>query len=186
MTTIRPIFGFGRVRVSRVVYHRDLMSAATPLPLAVMCDISVGPVYGLSLMARRSLHEEQLSAIGGLIRGKIAHPFDLLKSEFHWIWAQEGERSKAFNEVIKRHSASLRFQPSTIKKAQVPSVLQFQSANLVDLSVWARDQLRTTTESAYWSLMDQQLNDVAQPSSGIPNLRRGALYNTDPPALAAA
>jgi hypothetical protein len=172
--------------MSRVVYYRDLTNAAaSPLPLGVMCDITVGDVYGLSLMARRRLPEEELESVGSLMRSGLAQPFEMLKTEFHWTWDQVDRRREAFAEVVRRHSASLKFTPLRETKVNVPTVLRLRPECIDDLSAWARDELSGKRNAEYWSLFGEQ----PQPTMPGPeaNLKkRGAVIFTNPPTLAAA
>lgn len=180
-TTIRHILGPARFRISRIVYHCDLADAtSTAVPLGVMCDIAAGEVYGLTLVARRTLPDETLTSVGGLIRAPLSRPFDLLRKEFDLIWAARDDRAAAFAAVVKRHSASLRFSPLRMKQLQIPQILRCHPENIDDLRIWARDEMYAIRNHEFWSL----LGEGSEPAQ-IPNLRRGSLIQTSPEKIAA-
>ncbi len=174
MTTIRPIFTAGRLRVSKIVYFRDLTdSVVKPIPLGVMCDVAVGEVYGLSLMARRSLPKELLDRVGEMMRAPLAHPFELLRKEFNLIWDESDKRPQAFGDVVKRYSASLRFMPLQIKNLSVPTNLRANSENLNGLTGWARDEMCGARNHEFWALIGEADDSEAT------DVRRGVLVQTN-------
>jgi hypothetical protein len=185
MTTIRTLFTRGRVRVSRVVYIRDVSDPTdSGIPLGVMCDISAGDVYGLSLVARRNVPDDELISVGDFVREQISKPYDTLRLEYDWIWEQKDRRPQAFKEVMARHSASLRFLPFTESLIIVPHILKVQPENIDNLGVWARDELCARRNKEYWELMSPPAPVVIRPNFHL--AKRGAVVKTEPPMRMAA
>lgn len=97
----------GQLHLSRITYNCDLrQGTGDVLPLGVIAEIALGPVRALGLIARTELDDDESQQIGSLWRGRLTRPFELLKVEFDWAWANAGA-GKALGALANRHSESL-------------------------------------------------------------------------------
>ena len=100
------------VFLSRVVFLVDARwNSGRVIPLGVLGELSFGhDTWVLGLIARKQLSGDEISCLGPLICEKLANPFQFLKSEFDWAWAQN-QRGKAIELLLERNTGALRFQP---------------------------------------------------------------------------
>lgn len=152
MTTHRPIFGPGRLRVSKIVYNCDVSrEGALVIPLGAIADIRAGHWYGLALQARSEVLQEELSCVGKLARPLVGHPFSSLKLEFERIFKADhpGDEFKALPNV---HSTSLMILPMIETRFEIPTSIAKESAHDVQ-KAFLTDQVRALVIDKYWELM---------------------------------
>ena len=101
----------GRRFLSRISYYCDLQrESGVVIPLGVMAEVTIGGVRGLGLIARTRVLDDELQAIGLMLRDKISNPFEFLRLEFEWAWANT-ESGRALSVFAQRHTDSLFFSP---------------------------------------------------------------------------
>ena len=116
-----------------------------------MAEITIGHWRGLGLIARTELDEGQLDVMGRLIRDRLRTPFDSLKTEFDWVWANTSA-GHALSILAGRNSESLFFAPATslmIRRA-------FKTEG--DVGEFARHELRDRRDLEF-DLMLAELSD---------------------------
>lgn len=101
----------GRLSLSRITYQTDLRQASgLVIPLGVIAEMTLGTARALGIIARTQLERAESAAIGQLLRDALTKPFDYLKSEFDWAWAN-AERGRCVETLAARNSDSLLFAP---------------------------------------------------------------------------
>ena len=145
VTTIRP----GRLTLSRIVYHTNLQrSTGLVIPLGVIAEIKVPSVRVLGLIARTRLHRRELNKIGGLLRDKLAEPFDFLELELDWA-LENTKAGEALSELARRHPDSLLFSPPTVKNVSKKTAF----ATGQDLAIAARNELRRLRDKEFSTMI---------------------------------
>lgn len=97
----------GRLSLSRITYNCDLQRASgLVLPLGVIAEMTLDTTRGLALIARTRLEPDQIQSVGRLLREQMAAPFDFLKREFDWAWANAAH-GQAVATLARKHSESL-------------------------------------------------------------------------------
>ena len=103
----------GRLSLSRVTYHTDLQQASgLVIPLGVIAEVTIGTWRALGLIARTALVPDEVAAVGRMLRDKLSEPFNFLKPEFDWAFA-DTEPGEALGKLAQRFSESLFFAPPT-------------------------------------------------------------------------
>lgn len=154
MSTIRqPAFAPAALRIIEIAYHCDLTkTTGRVIPLGVMVDMRAAGVYGLGLVARQRLSEDEAAHIGALIRERISAPFDYLSSTFDEVLAAT-DPSGVFESLPDRHSLSLSF---TLKGATQSIVLPQPAKKSIETRrVWVRDELKSFGNDAYWKMFSE-------------------------------
>jgi hypothetical protein len=114
---------FGRLSVSRITYHCDLQrTVGSIIPLGVIAELSVGPVRVLGLITRKTLDDKDLSPVGGMVRDKLAKPFEFLKPDFDWAWekieVEKIEAGRVLNLLAARYAESIFFTPPSEERVR--------------------------------------------------------------------
>jgi hypothetical protein len=116
-----------------------------------MADLRANGVYGLGLVARQSLSEDEASHVGGLIRSHISSPFEYLTSIFDEVFHASAPTS-VFESLPERHTLSLTFtMDDGVKKISLP---QPAKKNIDARRLWVKDELHSKCNSAYWNMFD--------------------------------
>ncbi|MDE2163674.1 MAG: hypothetical protein KGJ53_10975 [Alphaproteobacteria bacterium] len=103
----------GRLSLSRITYHTDLQQASgLIIPLGVIAEMTLGTWRALGLIARTTLSIDEANALGRMIRERLTSPFEFLKQEFDWAFA-ETESGEALGALANRFSESLSFATPT-------------------------------------------------------------------------
>ena len=104
----------GRLTLSRISYHCDLQrDSGSIIPLGSLAELTFNGVRILGLVARTSLFDHELGAIGALVRPRLVNPFETLSDEFKWAW-QCTKAGEALDALAGRHSSSLFVSPPKI------------------------------------------------------------------------
>lgn len=154
MSTIRqPAFGPAMLRIIEIAYHCDLTkTGGRVIPLGVMVDMRATGVYGLGLVARQRLTEDESSYVGALIRARISAPFDYLLTIFDEVIGAP-KPSSVFESLQDRHSLSLAF---SLKGAAAPIALpQPAKMSIETRRIWVKDELKSFGNDAYWKLFGE-------------------------------
>jgi hypothetical protein len=152
----------GGLALARVIYLCDLQRASgKQIPLGVIAEITVGSLRGLGLIGRTELHEDELDSVGNLMRDQLRAPFDFLKTQFDWAWANTAAGA-ALGTLATRHSESLLFTPpkrSLIRRAFTSeSVSEFARRQLRDM----RDQEYDLMLAEIWGSEDLSSEDLSR------------------------
>ena len=76
------------------------------IPLGVIAEMTIGTWRALGLIARTKLLDDEIAALGRIVREQVSAPFDFLKPEFDWAFAKTppGEAlaklSERFSEFV--------------------------------------------------------------------------------------
>jgi hypothetical protein len=139
----------GRLSLSRITYICDLQRASSlTIPLGVMAEMTLGSVRVLGLIARTRLADDEASAIGQLARHKLLTPFDFLKDDFDWAWANT-QAGRALAALAGKYTDSLFF--STPKEEQVRKALALSTGAAA--GEFARNEMRQRRDEDFFSLL---------------------------------
>jgi hypothetical protein len=157
MTMITAAFGPAKVRTQNILYRCDLSSdKGIIIPLGVLSDITTGGIWGLGLVARKSLTEAETNAVGRLMRDEVKLPFKFLSAIFEEIFDARAA-SKAFEDLPRKHSHSLLFASIEEASIEVPKPLV---TNNEARELWAKDALSSHCNTAFWTLFGDHLPDA--------------------------
>jgi hypothetical protein len=153
----------GGLALARITYLCDLQcSSGKQIPLGVIAEITVGPLRGLGLIGRTELRTDEIESIGLLMRDQLRAPFDFLKTQFDWAWANT-KPGAALGELAARHSESLFFTPP--KRQMIRRAFQSEP----DITEYARRQLRDMRDQEYdlmlaelWGSQDPSTEDLSR------------------------
>jgi hypothetical protein len=152
VVAIRP----GRLTLSRIVYHCDLQrEAGHIIPLGVIAEMTYGPVRVLGLIARVRLKEQEAGLVGRVLRDRLATPFEFLKDDFEWAWANTG-RGEALGRLAERHTQSLLYVPPQLE------MMRKRGAPSTSLMRWATEMLRKRRDAEFDALVDNQPGPVKE------------------------
>jgi hypothetical protein len=148
--------GLHRIRFSRVVYRCDVSRVeGRVIPLGVICDLSVGNLYALGLIARERLSDDEAAPIGVLVRERVRSPFTFLKHDFDMVWSAKDELS-AFESLASVGLSAIDFSRLYEAKAKVPASLRALSNDKHPLEEWAKDQMSICLRTEFWRLVGDQ------------------------------
>lgn len=152
-TIMQAAFAPALLRIIEIGYHCDLMKVGgRVIPLGALVDLRATGVYGLGLVARQSLTEEEASHIGSLIRARISAPFDFLSTIFDEI-IRAPAPSSVFESLPDRHNLSLAF---TLEGAARSIPLPQPAKKSVEARrIWVRDELKSFGNEAYWKMFGE-------------------------------
>jgi hypothetical protein len=146
-------FSPATLRIIEIAYHCDLTKAAgRVIPLGVLVDMRATGVYGLGLVARQRLSEDEVCHIGGLIRDRISTPFDYLLTIFDEVMGAT-DPSSVFELLPDQHSLSVAF---TLKGGARPITLPPPAKRSIETRrIWVRDELKSFGNDAYWKMFGE-------------------------------
>lgn len=154
MPAIELAFRPAKLRLLEISYRCDLTRAGgAVIPFGVLLDLSVQGVYGLGLVARRTLSSPETEKIGGLVRADLAAPFSYLHGVFNSVYGHDAP-ADAFAALADEHSHSLRFQRTADQAINLPRAI---IANADARILWVKDQLASYGNSAYWKLFGEHV-----------------------------
>lgn len=157
VNVVRWVAPTATLRVSRAVYSYDVSRLQTVedlIPLGVFVDVQISDLlYGLGLMARKSVAETELERVGKLARPLVAEPFNYLNFEFDRIMGAT-DRASAFAGLPIEHSTALQICTAVERKIDLPRHLRVHDRQDA-LKVWAKDVVVNSMTDAYWSLLDE-------------------------------
>jgi hypothetical protein len=158
MTTITAAFRPATLRLLEITYDCDLTrSNGDVIPFGVLGDLSVDDVYGLGLVARKTLTPAEEGKIGGLARADFAAPFTYLLGIFNEVFRSEKPLA-AFADLVDRHTHSLRFRPLPDPTITLPRALVTASVDARRL--WVKDELASHGNKAYWRMFPDHVPDA--------------------------
>ena len=106
MTGSVTTFPSGIFRLSRIVYIENLQQAdSRAMPLGVIAEVVLPTLRGLAMAARTVLDDDELRAVGPLMRNQLETPFNFLEGEFHRAW-RTAPRGEALNLLLQEHTFS--------------------------------------------------------------------------------
>jgi hypothetical protein len=120
----------------------------------VIADITVGNLYGLGLMARKTISDTEAEKVGVLARAMIRSPFKTLSREFDRIIAG-ADPASAFAELPVIHATALAFATPSSSKIPVPRQLAMHADDEAALESWAKDKLSAQLIDGFWALLDE-------------------------------
>lgn len=151
-TLATPAFAPAVLRILEVSYHCNISrTGGLVIPLGIMADLRASGVYGLGLVARQSLSEDEASQVGGLLRSHISSPFEYLTSIYDEVFHASAPPS-VFESLPERHALSLTF--TMVDGAKTISLPQPAKKNLDARRLWVKDELHSECNSAYWNMFD--------------------------------
>ena len=151
MTMItQAAFAPASLRILEIAYHCDLTQVGgRVIPLGVLVDLRAAGIYGLGLVARQGLTEEEASHIGTLIRPRISAPFDYLSTIYDEVFSAKAPAS-LFEALPDRHSLSIAFKLTGAARAiHLP---QPAKKSFAARRSWALDELQSVGNDAYWRM----------------------------------
>lgn len=154
MSTItQAAFAPASLRILEISYHCDLTQVGgRVIPLGVLVDLRVAGLYGLGLVARQGLTEEEACHVGTLIRPRIAAPFKYLNTIYDEVF-KASSPGTVFETLPDRHSLSLAF---TLAGATRTIALPLPAKRSVAARrSWALDELQSTGNEAYWRMFGE-------------------------------
>ena len=162
MAAIQAPFRPATVRLLEICYDCDLTrEGGDVIPLGVLVDLSVVGMYSLGLVARMALSTSETEKIGSLVRADFAAPFAYLHGIFNSVIRSEAPWNE-FASMANRHMHSLRFQSLEDAAVKVPPAIVTASAEARRL--WARDELLSRGNEAYWRMFPEHVPDVVDKS----------------------
>jgi hypothetical protein len=158
MSTVKATFRPATLRLLEISYDCDLTRAnGDVIPLGVLADLSIEGVYGLGLVARRTLGADEVEKIGSLVRADFAAPFTYLHGIFNAVFKSEKPLT-SFAELVDRHTHSLRFRPLPDAEITLPRPLVTASVDARRL--WVKDELASFGNKAYWRMFSEHVPDL--------------------------
>lgn len=162
MKTIKATFRPAKIRTLEIRYDCNLTRAGDVIPLGALVDLSVEEVYGLGLVARKTLTAAEAEKIGALVRADFAAPFTYLLNIFNAVFKAERPIS-VFERLVDEHTHSLRFQPRADATVTLPRSLVAASGEARRL--WAKDALISHGNEAYWAMFPDHVPDFVDKSA---------------------
>jgi hypothetical protein len=148
------------LRVLEISYACDISRTdGNKIPLGILADISADGVYGLGLVARSTLSQEEAEQIGKLVRAEMSSPFSYLERIFETVF-NSSKPIDTFGELPSKHALSLHFKISkqAVLVLPKPVKISFEARKL-----WAKDELHSAGNSAYWNMFGERVpNPVAK------------------------
>lgn len=146
------------LRVSRVIYRcggAQPSSLRDLIPLGVFVDARVDDVlYGLGLMTRASVAEQELDRVARLAKPLVAEPFAYLSHEFDRVLTA-ADPERAFIDLPKIHSTALLACPSKESAIELPRHLRALPGSHDVLRAWTEDTLTGFLRREFWALLDE-------------------------------
>ena len=140
----------GRLNVSRIAYLCDLQAnVGKALPLGAIAEITLGPIRAMGLIARTKLDDQELDAVGRLVRHALSAPFDFLKQEFEWAWLNAAP-GQSLQMLAHKHSESILFSTPRVQRIRDPLALQAMSAATAE---FARHQMLRHRDQEFFELL---------------------------------
>lgn len=154
MSTItQAAFAPASLRILEISYHCDLTQVGgRVIPLGVLVDLRVAGLYGLGLVARQTLTEEEACHVGALIRPRIATPFAYLSSIYDEVFDASSPGS-VFETLPDRHNLSLAF--TLAGAARAVSLPLPAKRSVAARRSWAIDELQSAGNEAYWHMFGE-------------------------------
>jgi hypothetical protein len=157
MSTIKASFRPATLRFE-ISYDCDLTRQDSDVvPLGVLGDLAHDEIYGLGLIARKALSPDEEKKIGQLVRADLAAPFTYLLSIFDSVFKSD-EPLKSFEQLVDRHTHSLRFHPLPNVSITLPRSLH--AANSEARWLWLKDELTNYGNQAYWGMFSDHVPEV--------------------------
>jgi len=157
LNVVKWIAPTATLRVSRAVYCYDVsrpQNVQDLIPLGVLVDLQISDVlYGLGLMARKTVADAELKRVGRLAQPLVAKPFSYLNSEFDRI-IEASDGAHAFANLPLEHSTALQISNATEREIALPRHLRVHDRRNA-LKVWAKDIVMHSMTDAYWGLLDE-------------------------------
>jgi hypothetical protein len=156
---IIPTFRPATLRLLKISYDCDLTHQHSDVvPLGVLADLSADDIYGLGLIARKALSPDEEKKIGQLVRADLAAPFTYLLNNIYNLVFKSDEPLKSFEQLLDRHTHSLRFEPLQNVPIKLPAPLQAATSEARWL--WLKDELSKYGNEAYWGMFSDDLPEV--------------------------
>jgi hypothetical protein len=159
MSLLEPDFGKPTLLVSRVSYLCDLRTGLDRIPLGVFAQFKSQSLFGLGLMARVSLSEDEKAKLAPLARVALSSPFEMLCIEYDRVW-EAPNKSEAFGNLITNTGSSIVFgKQATISLSTYKNFLL--SGDKVEKIALAQDILDAQLKESYWAFMAEFNSDHA-------------------------
>jgi hypothetical protein len=160
MSTVKAAFHPAMLRRLEITYRCDLTRVdGAVIPLGILADLSVDDIYGLGLVARKSLSPSEEEMIGSLVRADFAAPFAYLHSIFEEVFKAENA-PEVFAGLVDQHTHSLRFNPLEPMSISLPRPLV--TASIDTRGLWVKDELASHGNTAYWHLFPEHVPEVVE------------------------
>jgi hypothetical protein len=153
-TVAKGAFGPATLRVLEISYVCDISrDDGVSIPLGILADLRAQGVYGLGLVARKTLSEAEAEQVGGLIRAEVSTPFAYLSGVFKEVF-NSPVPAEAFRCLPSKHALSLRFLRAKESLVVLPKPVKI---NLEARKLWVKDELHGTGNKAYWNMFGEQV-----------------------------
>jgi hypothetical protein len=157
--TISANFQLATLRLLKISYDCDLTRQHSDVvPFGVLADLSADDIYGLGLIARKALSPDEEKKIGQLLRADLAAPFTYLLNNIYNLVFKSDEPLKTFEQLLDRHTHSLRFEPLQSVPIKLPPPLQAAAGETRWL--WLKDELLKFGNQAYWEMFPERVPEV--------------------------
>lgn len=151
-TMIKAKFESAKIRLMEIGYDCDLSRGGNLIPLGVIADLSLSDVYGLGLVARKTLSADESARIGRLIRNDFAAPFAYLRDSIFRPVFKAADPAKAFAALADEHTHSLRFHLVDKACVSIKPPKPIVTADSDARKLWVKDELIAHCNTAYWSM----------------------------------
>ncbi len=154
-TLANAAFAPAALRILEISYRCDISrEGGLVIPLGILADMRASETYGLGLVARKSLSDDEAAQIGGLIRQQISAPFDYLHAIFDEV-IRASSPAGAFEALPDKHSLSLHF--SMCGGVQMIPLPKPAKISPDARKLWVKDELHSTGNRAYWNMFGEQI-----------------------------
>jgi hypothetical protein len=156
MTTLATaVFAPAAMRILQISYHCDISREGGPvIPLGILADMRASEIYGLGLVARKSLSDDEAAHVGGIIREHISAPYDYLHTIFDEV-IRASSPAAAFEALPDKHSLSLHFSMSG--GVQTISLPKAAKTSHDARRLWVKDELHSVGNRAYWNMFGEKV-----------------------------
>jgi hypothetical protein len=156
MTTLaNAAFAPAALRILEISYRCDISRpGGRVIPLGILADMRASENYGLGLVARKSLSNDEAANVGGLLRVQLSAPFEYLHAIFAEV-IRSSFPAAAFEALPDKHSLSLQFSMSGGSQTiQLPRAAKI---NPEARKLWVKDELHSTGNRAFWNMFGEQV-----------------------------
>jgi hypothetical protein len=148
-------FAPAALRILEISYRCDISrQGGRVIPLGILADLRASGTYGLGLVARKSLSDDEVASVGGILRQQLSAPFDYLHAVYDEVFRSTSPAA-AFEALPDKHSLSLLF--SMAGGSQSIPLPKAAKINAEARKLWLKDELHSTGNRAYWDMFGEQV-----------------------------
>jgi hypothetical protein len=155
ITLANAAFAPAALRILEISYRCDISrQGGMVIPLGILADIRASETYGLGLVARKSLSDDEAANVGGLLRQYLSAPFDYLHAIYDEV-IRSSSPASAFEALPDKHFLSLYFSMSG--GSQMIHLPKAAKISPEARKLWVKDELHSTGNRAYWNMFGEQV-----------------------------